>query len=250
MSSTDRSAEYWHPPISTISAPDQAGSTSSSMSPTSREEPVMSVSPGWQLTNWGRCRGWSLLSLAVVLGCASEEPTPRSETPEVAVVQQALTGEWSPAAAMATAREYHTATLLSSGKVLVAGGHYYLSSAGSYYLTSAEQYDPSTNSWSSAGSMATAREYHTATLLPSGRVLVAGGRYSSSSAGSYVYLASAELYDPSTNSWSPAGSMGAERFWHTATLLSSGKVLVAGGFYKYSDGTINLASAEGCDRCS
>ena len=80
-----------------------------------------------------------------------------------------------------------------------------------------------TGTWSSTNPMGTARHEHTATLLPSGKVLVAGG-YSSSG-----FLASAELYDPATNTWSSTGSMGTARNRHTATLLPSGKVLVAGG---------------------
>ncbi|RYZ44264.1 MAG: kelch-like protein [Myxococcaceae bacterium] len=88
--------------------------------------------------------------------------------------------------------------------------------------------------WSSAGSMATGRYTHTATLLPSGKVLVTGG---------YLYnsgpLASAEVYDPATNAWSSAGSMATARYYPTATLLPSGKVLVTGGI----DGSA-LASAE------
>jgi hypothetical protein len=61
-------------------------------------------------------------------------------------------------------------------------------------------------------------------LLPSGKVLVAGGGTSGG-----AWAASAELYDPASNSWSPAASMSTTRFEHTATLLRSGKVLVAGG---------------------
>ena len=73
------------------------------------------------------------------------------------------------------------------------------------------------------GSMATARELHTATLLPNGQVLVAGG------AGLTDYLASAELYDPATGMWMATGSMTTARARHTATLLPNGQVLVAGG---------------------
>jgi len=130
------------------------------------------------------------------------------------------TNSWSAAGSLTTARDYHTATLLSSGKVLVAGVY---NSGG---LTSAELYDPATNNWSAAGSMAAARYSHTATLLPSGKVLVAGGL---SDVIHPFGLASAELYDPATNSWSPAGSLATARSDHTATLLPSGKVLVAAG---------------------
>src|SRR5215831_18025569 len=78
-------------------------------------------------------------------------------------------------------------------------------------------------SWTATGSMGTARSQYTATLLPNGKVLVAGG-YNGS------YLSSAELYDPGTGTWTATGSMGTARRGHTATLLPNGKVLVAGGF--------------------
>ncbi len=93
-------------------------------------------------------------------------------------------------------RERHTATLLHSGKVLVVGGR--RSDSGSNQFTStALIYDPVADSWTSAGSLSTPRQKHTATLLPSGKVLVAGGE---SGAG---ILASAEIYDPATGTWTP-----------------------------------------------
>ena len=73
------------------------------------------------------------------------------------------------------------------------------------------------------GPVGTARYQHTATLLPSGKVLVAGGF------GVGGVLSSAEVYDPSTGTWTATGSLGTARQGHTATLLPSGKVLVAGG---------------------
>ena len=78
--------------------------------------------------------------------------------------------------------------------------------------------------WTATGSLGTARDGHTATLLPSGKVLVAGGRYDRAT------LSSAELYDPATGTWTATGSLGTARYDHTATLLPSGKVLVAGGY--------------------
>jgi len=133
---------------------------------------------------------------------------------------------------MATARRFHTATLLPSGKVLVAGGD----DSGS-----AELYDPSTGTFSATGGMTVARVGHTATLLSNGKVLIAGGSDASGAA-----KASAELYDPSTGIFTATpGSMTAARASHTATLLQSGKVLIAGGdvFFYNSKGQ-SLASAE------
>jgi N-acetylneuraminic acid mutarotase len=133
-------------------------------------------------------------------------------------------GTWSAAGSMAVARSNQTATLLSGGQVLVTGGLSSATSNTSGYLSSAELYDPTANTWSSAGSMATARYQQTATLLPGGKVLVAGGTDSNSNP-----LSSAELYDPTANTWSPAAAMTVARDQHTATLLGTGKVLVVGG---------------------
>ena len=92
---------------------------------------------------------------------------------------------------------YIEATLLPSGKVLVAGG-----TAFSGDLSSAEVYDPALNTWGAAGNLGTARESHTATLLPSGKVFVAGGFNAGSN------LSSAELFDPASGgSWSLATSL-------------------------------------------
>jgi N-acetylneuraminic acid mutarotase len=87
--------------------------------------------------------------------------------------------------------------------------------------------------WSSASSMSVPRAYQTATLLPSGKVLVVGGRGLNSLSAPWQpagkAIASAELYDPKTGRWSSAGVLSAPRFAHTATLLPDGKVLVVGG---------------------
>ena len=86
----------------------------------------------------------------------------------------------------------------------------------------AERYDPVTDTWSAAGTLAEGRAFHSATLLPSGRVLVVGGLGATT-------LASAEQYDPLTNAWSPVAGLAGARLRHTASLLPSGKVLVVGG---------------------
>ena len=104
--------------------------------------------------------------------------------------------------------------------MLVAGG--YNSTSG--YVASTEVYDPATAMWTTTGALATARDGHTATLLPNGKVLVAGG-YNSTSGR----VASAEVYDPATGMWTTTGALATARDGHTAALLPSGKVLVAGG---------------------
>src|SRR5437763_16129994 len=75
--------------------------------------------------------------------------------------------------------------------------------------------------------MATLRAGHTATLLAYGQVLMAGGNTMVN--GFYVSVSSAELYNPLANTWSPAGNMAAARYDQTATLLTSGLMLVTGG---------------------
>jgi N-acetylneuraminic acid mutarotase len=127
---------------------------------------------------------------------------------------------------MARARVGHTATLLSSGRVLVAGG----SSLTGYdsAVASSELYDPATGAWTATGALIQRRVSDTATLLADGRVLVAGGL--GSDRGGDVYpLASAELYNPSTGSWTHTADMAVPRYSHTATLLPGGEVLVVGG---------------------
>jgi hypothetical protein len=80
------------------------------------------------------------------------------------------------------------------------------------------------------GNMTTARSFHTATLLPSGKVFVAGGTQSTALSGGSVILASADLYDPDAGAFSPAGDMTTARRMHTSTLLADGRVLIAGGW--------------------
>jgi len=134
---------------------------------------------------------------------------------------------WSATGTMAEVRAGHTATLLTqgpnAGKVLVVGGsERYPSNATT---TGCELYDPSTGMWSATGSLNVSRSVHTATLLPSGHVLVTGGQYVVGGQN----RDSAELYDPVTGTWSLVAPMSTPRGWHRATLLLSQKVLVAGG---------------------
>src|SRR5215472_5446456 len=118
-------------------------------------------------------------------------------------------GTFHATGSMNVAPESHTATLLSNGQVLVAGGT----------DASAEVYNPATGTWTLTGSMNVPRSNHQAVLLQNGQVLVAGGLNVSGT------LASAELYNPSTGNWTVTGSMITARYGFSLTLLPNGKVL-------------------------
>jgi len=137
----------------------------------------------------------------------------------------------------------HTATLLTGpncalncGKVLVAGGSFVRglsSSDGNAVLTAnrAELFDPAatTGQWTPTGTMNSMRARHTANLLTTGQVLVAGGK--DESLDRFDPVNTSERYDPAIGTWEPtAGPMTSNRAAHTATLLSNGEVLAAGGF--------------------
>ncbi len=147
--------------------------------------------------------------------------------PHRAAAQNAL---FAPTGSLTYGRLTHTATVLPDGKVLIAGG--------STAVASAELYDAATGTFTMTGSMAEARIQHTATLLPSGKVLITGGQ--ANIEGMQRSTASAELYDPAAGTFTATGGMGWARHLHTATLLTNGKVLIAGGYSWDSP----LASAE------
>jgi N-acetylneuraminic acid mutarotase len=156
-------------------------------------------------------------------------------------------GTWAPTGSMTTNRYNHTATLLPNGKVLVVGG-----GNGVFpdpnYLSNAEVYDPITRGWVQTGKLITPRASHKATLLPNGKVLVTGGVGFNYTNLSFLYLSSAELYDPATETWTVTGALGTGRENHTASLLPNGRVVVAGGYNYNTDSGGNLfgplASAE------
>jgi Galactose oxidase, central domain len=127
-----------------------------------------------------------------------------------------------------TGRLNATATLLADGKVLIAGGLGLTAGPDGFLtkLNSAEIFDPGTGTFIPTENMLEVRHSHTATLLNGGRVLITGG-YGSG----FCTNASSELFDPVTGTFSSTGSLLSERgrVNHTATLLKSGEILIAGG---------------------
>ncbi len=143
-----------------------------------------------------------------------------------AEIFDSIKGTFAATGSMNSPRNGATATLLANGKVLVTGGDFFATPAGSgTILASAEIYDPTTGAFTDIGNMNVPRFLHTATLLPNGQVLIAGGQYGNGTSSTNQ----AELFDPSKNTFTLTGSMTTPRFGQTVTLLFDGQVLVTGG---------------------
>jgi hypothetical protein len=156
----------------------------------------------------------------------------------------AQVGTFSAAPAINTARAQFTATTLGDGRVLITGG-----SDGQGIITRSEVFDPVANSWTDCtsltanqndglmvdptGTFATARQLHTATLLSTGQVLVAGGlgveRNNAQGQPVFEAMKTAYLFDPTANKFTAAPQLTEGRGWHSAALLTNSKVLVGGG---------------------
>jgi hypothetical protein len=141
---------------------------------------------------------------------------------------------WSAAAPMSTARSGHSGTVLTDGRVLVAGGD--TGGTGGQQTATAELYDPVTATWSPTGSLSAPRAHHTDIRLADGSVLVLGGWHQND------FVRDIERYDPAAGTWSGAGTIAAPREDPTAVLLDTGSVLVCGGFDRL--GNTDLATCE------
>jgi N-acetylneuraminic acid mutarotase len=165
---------------------------------------VQTSTPTWNLTgnlNVGRdSHTATLLRNGKVLVAGGNNSNGSLKSAEL---YNPATGAWSNTGNLNTDRAFHTATMLLNGKVLVAGGFSCAPPPAScFYLNSAELYDPTAGTWTSTGNLHTARGSHTATMLPNGNVLIAGGHNEGSGA-----LLSAELYDPIAGTWTSTGNL-------------------------------------------
>ncbi len=144
-----------------------------------------------------------------------------------AELYEASTGSFKPTGSMKDGRIAATATQLQDGRILMVGGQ----DTNGTALGTVEIYDPATGQFSLASNLGTARLNATATTLADGTVLVTGGYTGTiNKDSSGTPLDSAELYNPTTNSWQAVGAMGSTRRNHTATRLGDGSVLIAGGY--------------------
>jgi hypothetical protein len=140
-----------------------------------------------------------------------------------AVLYEPTTGETTPIQ-MTAARTYHTMTLLSGTRALLAGGF-----DGDVVLSSAEIFDETTRQFTATGSMGVARARHAAALLPDGRVLITGGLVPVGGGPATDIAKSTEIFDPVSGTFTPGPDMAAARFNHSAIALDDGRVLVLGG---------------------
>jgi N-acetylneuraminic acid mutarotase len=170
-----------------------------------------------------------VLNLLVALGLPAVKPVAQTS----ATAKQTDGSEkFSLTGSMNATRALHT------GQVLVAGGIVDTTTGES--LASAELFNPARGKWRVTGSMSVARVFATATLLPNGEVLVAGG----APALNGDCVASTELFNPATGSWQATGSLNFAREGQLSAPLQNGNVLVAGG-RDFVNGTFtDLASAE------
>ncbi|MCY3764380.1 MAG: hypothetical protein OXH06_03005 [Gemmatimonadetes bacterium] len=218
------------------------------------------------MTNDSRARGriphcgrrvlpvvWSSLAVVVLCACGVDE----TGSPLGSVAPRSF-GAVGP---MVEPRRDHTATLLSDGTVLVAGGIHVVTAGVEEPLTSAEVFDPVTGRFRRTGNLPDGRSGHVAALLSNGKVLIAGGgqqslalydpesgSFAGSAAGSRIQRPrsvtalpdgrvlllgdltfTAEIYDPARDIIVKTLNVGTRRIQQTATLLNSGDVLIAGG---------------------
>jgi len=171
---------------------------------------------------------------AVLAVGSSIDPSNNAAGEADAEVYDAASGTWSPTAPSQLGRAKHTATLLQNGKVLVVGGVLALTNTPT---GRSELYDPAKAAWSPTGTDDAAPRFfgHSATLLPGGEVLVAGGTGIAEGARKQAQLYDSRAAPDPANpqvgggAWRTTGSLAVERSYHTATLLADGSVLVAGG---------------------
>ncbi|KYF68584.1 Kelch repeat-containing protein [Sorangium cellulosum] len=215
-------------------------------------DPTMGTTTSVPLTPGEAARGWEFAQTALTLlpsglvlrtGGSDDERVLKE-----AVLYDPATNTWSSAGTMSVTRHLHTATLLQDGRVLVVGGYTLNSDERPAGRTSVEIYDPATGAWTAAAPTNLPRMQHTATLLPSGRVLVVGGGgqiYGGTEEEVVVLVdagETAEIYDPASDTWTLTPPPNFRHTWASAVApMPHGRVMAIGSegaeIYKESNDT-------------
>jgi hypothetical protein len=143
--------------------------------------------------------------------------------PATAEIWDPATSGFEPAGSLQQPRMGHTATVLDDGRVLIVGGM----DMDEGVFAGPEVWDPATREFARVGSPSEIRWFPTATLLRDGRVLIIGGLGVDEDEPRYIDVA--EVFDPATDSFAPAGALAEARAAHTATRFPDGRILVVGG---------------------
>jgi hypothetical protein len=158
-------------------------------------------------------------------------PSPRTDT----------LGIWTKTGNMAEPRTFHSATHLADDTVLVAAGR----QSETVLIPFSEIYDPVQGTWQRKGKLITPRfAWNSLVTLHNGNALLVGGLDDAKNIGTNDDIGTCELYDPVTGAWTKTGSLNTPRRGATITLLSDGKVLVAGGAHGVPDANQFVGSAE------
>jgi hypothetical protein len=159
-------------------------------------------------------------------GCAPHAADDPPWDPLFAELYEPNSGSFQGAGNMSTTRIDHSAVHLTNGKVLVLGGIPLLQNLHEQPLNPsyAEVYDRVADAFSPLAGLTISPTRYTATLMPSGTVLIVGGEDAAGTSTTEV-----QLLDPSSGELTPTGALGTARTGHTATLLQDGRVLVTGG---------------------
>ncbi|WP_438029777.1 Kelch repeat-containing protein [Sorangium sp. So ce233] len=215
-------------------------------------DPTTGTTTSVPLTPGEAARGWEFAQTALTpLPSGLVLRTGGSDDESVlkeAVLYDPATNTWSSAGTMSVTRHLHTATLLQDGRVLVVGGYTLNSDERPAGRTSVEIYDPATGAWTAAAPTNLPRMQHTATLLPSGRVLVVGGGgtiYGGTEEEIVVLVdagETAEIYDPASDTWTLTPPLNFRHTWASAVApMSHGRVMAIGSegaeIYKESNDT-------------
>lgn len=177
---------------------------------------------------WGQPTGGAITLINGSVLVAGGEDGRRNALADAALFEPAGTGAWTTLPSMWTGRRLHAAVRMKDGNVLFCGGIAGSLSLPTTPIASAEIYDAGTRSWLQIPAMAEPRFSHSASLLPDGQVLVAGGA-TLRSAQSHKALRTTEIYNPGTGQWTKGPDMTDARFGHPAVTLTDGRIMVVGG---------------------